>query len=161
MECAMTRLVDQTGRPILRRKGAAAAAASGLLLLAAVVVAGEALAKGGGHHRRRGAMVVQEPTCIVSKFKLCNGCTITASMQVSSDTTCHVTFKSGEVILANELTKRPQHGRYGTSSVSDAAYQPDSGYVGSDEFEFTVHRISSDGQKAKPVFVKVQVNVVE
>jgi hypothetical protein len=129
-----------------------------LLLLAAVAFAGKAFAKRPGHHA---AMVVQEPTCIVSNIKLCNGCTVSASMQVSSGTICHVSFKSRQVILANELTKRPQHGRYGTSSVSDAAYQPDSGFVGSDEFEFTVHRISGDGQKAKPAFVKVQVNVVE
>src|SRR6516165_5385790 len=107
MECAMKRFVDHTGWPMLRRKGVAAAAASGLLLLTAVIVGDEALA--GGHHLGRGKMVVQEPTCIVSKFKLCDGCTLAASMQVSSDTTCHVSFKSGEVILANELTKRPQH----------------------------------------------------
>jgi hypothetical protein len=81
------------------------------------------------------------------------------AMRVSAGKTCHFTLASGPVVLATEISERPLHGRVGTSSVSDVAYQPDKDYTGPDEFELLIDRIG--GQRARRMRLHVHVDVVD
>ena len=98
--------------------------------------------------------------CSTSHVRMCDGCKINVTMRVVTGQTCHLSLASPRPLLSHELIQRPQHGRYGSASVSDAAYIAPQGYTGPDSFVLSIYRVALDNQKARETRMNVRVEVV-